>query len=864
MNKVKSIITVLLLCLGVTTVKAQIVGTDAFLFSDGLEIGIHTNGFEGSSALPPFPNHVRGFSPRLGFLSNRLDDGWVNYDGDFFMPGAPECRFGIEVDGVNYWNTSDPFAPASPTPITSLGLSNYQAIGNCRSVDWNGTIAGIDIEMTYKMNIHDYYYTVQVTLTNTNPTDKNDVYFYKSLDPDNNQDIAWGFATQNTIVNQPTEECPKALVTAEDNNGWDSYIGLGALGMDSRVSRGGFYVQSGSDIWNGTGGLVTAMGSSLLSDEAISISHKDETIAAGATSTFEFVVVMDENQITQAIMNLFHFTYEGGPDFETSCSDTSIVWTDDAGTDYVWDGTIDTVYRCTTEPTVLYVEAPGVVISEFNLAWLEEGDTLGTEAYTTIIPGTEPDTAHIICNMWLGGCFGGGTGLHHEYVVITLQSPEIYIDPINDCAEKLALTDIAIIDTAGGTGVPGTFTRYYTYPPTGFYDTGDDLTVGVDSLSNGDTLWVLVGHTETECFDTASVVVNLSEANAGDDNELADLCNTDLFNYDLTLLLSADAHDDGIWEETTMPASGGFDAAMATFSANGVAPGIYTFHYIAGTAPCEPDTAEFKVAVYEPTTAGADAFIDICSAPGVAVDLDTLLSGHDAGGTWASATGLDSFNAGTGVLDASSLSVGMYLFNYTSPASGPCSGDVATITVIISPGPTAYFTFAPGSVFTDDPEVTFANLSTGATSYNWDFGDGSPVISTENPVHNFPGVPYTYNVALTATNDLGCTNTFNADVEVEPITLFFIPNTFTPDGDSYNDTFKPVFESGFDPYNYHLQVYNRYGELLFESYDATKGWDGTYGSQGQIDAGTYTWKIEFKELNSDVRKVYNGHVTILK
>ncbi len=102
MNKVKLILVMLFLCLIGTQVKAQIIGTDAFLFSNGLEVGIHSDGSEGSSALPPFPSHYRGFSSRLGFLANWLDDGWVNYDGDFFMPGAPENRIGIEIDGINY------------------------------------------------------------------------------------------------------------------------------------------------------------------------------------------------------------------------------------------------------------------------------------------------------------------------------------------------------------------------------------------------------------------------------------------------------------------------------------------------------------------------------------------------------------------------------------------------------------------------------------------------------------------------------------------------------------------------------------------------------------------------------------------
>jgi gliding motility-associated-like protein len=83
----------------------------------------------------------------------------------------------------------------------------------------------------------------------------------------------------------------------------------------------------------------------------------------------------------------------------------------------------------------------------------------------------------------------------------------------------------------------------------------------------------------------------------------------------------------------------------------------------------------------------------------------------------------------------------------------------------------------------------------------------------------------------------------------------------------YNQTFKPVFTSGFDPYDYNLFIYNRWGELIFESKDANFGWDGTYGIGGQnlkVQDGAYTWKIEFKTLQSDERKRVTGHVNLLK
>jgi gliding motility-associated-like protein len=78
----------------------------------------------------------------------------------------------------------------------------------------------------------------------------------------------------------------------------------------------------------------------------------------------------------------------------------------------------------------------------------------------------------------------------------------------------------------------------------------------------------------------------------------------------------------------------------------------------------------------------------------------------------------------------------------------------------------------------------------------------------------------------------------------EPL-IYYIPNTFTPDADQFNPTWKPIFTSGFEPYDYHLTIYNRWGELIWESFNPFIGWDGEYGQQFSAQEGTYTWDIVF-------------------
>jgi gliding motility-associated-like protein len=853
MKRTRLAIVALILCLYSSNSSAQIFGTNGFLLSPGVEIGINGNGYEGSSALPPLPNHYRGgaWLNRMGFLANPQNDGWINYDGDFFMPGSPENRFGIEVDGVTYTNSS-----AMASEITSYGLSNYQIIGRCKFMDWDGSAAGIDIHMTYKLDTTDYYYTVQVTLTNTTAVDKSDVYFFKSLDPDNNQDISWGFATLNTNVFQPRSSCPKALVTATDTHDWESYIGLGGLGEEMRVAHGGFFIEDGSDIWNGLGAHDTLMGSNNgLSDDAIAICHKDAMIAAGASTTFEFVVVMDGNQVNEALMNLIYFTYEGGPAITGSCTDTT-VYDEYEGETYESDGTVDTIYRCTYEPTELWVEAPAIVISEYNLAWLEEGEELGDEAYYTVLPGTEAGITHVTCYLTLGACFGGGGGLMNEYVIITRQSPELEVVDDIYCTDPVNLADVVVNDTAM---VPGTVSTYHASAPEAFDDM-DDLWPSAE-ITTGDDVYIMVVDPLTECYDVALIEIEAYLVEAGADNS-TELCDFEGDILDANTLVSPDADPAGYWAEE-IP-SGAFNAITGAFDPAGLTGGEYTLYYIIDGTPCPNDTAEMKLIVNEFPDAGLDATYEICNSPGDEIDLNTLLSGADADGVWSELTGSGQFTL-AGNFNAVDLPAGDYIFEYSVAGDAPCGSDEALFTVTIPDLPVPEFTMSPASVFTDDTEVDFDNTSLHAVNYEWNFGDGSDMTPEENPTHEFPTVAGMYEVTLYAYNELGCVDSTKKLMEVKDIVLFYIPNTFTPDGDNFNDEFKPVFESGFDPYDFHLMIFNRYGQLIFESYNSTVGWKGTYANQsGIVQDGTYTWTVDFKEMNTDRRQKHSGFVTVLK
>lgn len=191
-----------------------------------------------------------------------------------------------------------------------------------------------------------------------------------------------------------------------------------------------------------------------------------------------------------------------------------------------------------------------------------------------------------------------------------------------------------------------------------------------------------------------------------------------------------------------------------------------------------------------------------------------------------------------------------------------CSGS-GTATVDSPPNVVADFYFWEEEFTVLDPRIQFFNSSTGAIIYTWSFGDDLGSSAEESPLFTFPDEPGIHEVELIAYNENNCTDTAFAIIEIKDEIIYYVPNTFTPDDDGFNETFKPIFTSGFEPWDYQLLIFNRWGEVVFESRNAKFGWDGSYGGKKAQD-GTYIWRIEFLETMSDKRHVINGHVNLLK
>ena len=184
--------------------------------------------------------------------------------------------------------------------------------------------------------------------------------------------------------------------------------------------------------------------------------------------------------------------------------------------------------------------------------------------------------------------------------------------------------------------------------------------------------------------------------------------------------------------------------------------------------------------------------------------------------------------------------------------------------VCIYEDPIPGFYVNPNSPSILNPSIEVVDFSENAATYFYDFG-GYGTSSEPQPEITFPiDEEATVIVCQYIVSAEGCTAEYCVPVDIHEEILFYVPNIFTPDGDDYNESFFPVFTSGVDPYDYHLTIFNRYGEIIFESYNFDNGWNGHYGGGGLVKDGVYIWQIEFGEKLTDKKQTHRGHVTVLK
>jgi len=308
-----------------------------------------------------------------------------------------------------------------------------------------------------------------------------------------------------------------------------------------------------------------------------------------------------------------------------------------------------------------------------------------------------------------------------------------------------------------------------------------------------------------------------------------------------------------------------WDNGIGPGQAQNVAPGSTTVYTVTVTDGCETPSASDNLTITVnplPTIDFTPDVTDGC-AP---VTVNFTETGQPAGSQcfWDFGDGNANINCGT--VSNTYNDPGCYDVTLTVISDLGCT-DLLTYPslVCVYPYPNAAFSFGPQPTSVLNTDITFTNQSTGAISYSWEFGTNGILggSAQTDPTFAFPNAnPGTYQVCLTATSDYGCQDSICQLVVIDEEFIVYVPNAFTPDDDNINELFTPVV-IGADPLNYKFMVFNRWGELIFDSQILGQGWDGNHnGMPAQEDV--YVWKLEVVNAMNNEKHAYKGHVTLLK
>ena len=286
-----------------TAMQAQIVGSNAFLQGNFAEVGVNTCGAFASNGAPPAGYVVTGLSG-LNFVADSDMDGWdvgdPAYCGDYAVPGSLVEGWGIEINGISYYNTDQ----GCFTSDISGEIISYSAEGDSVEVIWEGSVAGVTVTQRSVLYADNLYFVTYVTLTNDSGDDFSDVYYRRNIDPDNEQLASGSFTTINTVESNPSLGDPAAIVTAVGET-YGCYLALVANNLFSSASYGNFGTTVGmvSDSYNGLAGYN--LEGTNTADEAIQMSFWIPVLPNGTSTTFAFAYVFSEDAVADALDDTF-------------------------------------------------------------------------------------------------------------------------------------------------------------------------------------------------------------------------------------------------------------------------------------------------------------------------------------------------------------------------------------------------------------------------------------------------------------------------------------------------------------------------------------------------------------------------------
>ncbi len=223
---------------------------------------------------------------------------------------------------------------------------------------------------------------------------------------------------------------------------------------------------------------------------------------------------------------------------------------------------------------------------------------------------------------------------------------------------------------------------------------------------------------------------------------------------------------------------------------------------------------------------------------------------------------------------------GIYTAQFVATSADGCTNALDVPQLIqVHPTPVANFESTPfiGTPVDIDPlndTWTFESTSVGASIWNWNFGDGG-VGSGPEVSHTFAGAGL-FTVTLTAANEFGCTDQRQDVVVLDQLLQVFVPNAFTPPSmqsqatgtgsRGLNDAFRPVFSDRDLVAEYEFTIINRWGNVVFHSFDPDEYWVGDAVRDGShyAEDDVYVWRLYYQPTYEDIGIEEVGHVTLIR
>ena len=287
-----------------TELDAELVNGNVFLYGDNIEVGIASNGAFGSEVASP-RGEMQG--KKLGYISDPSKNNFNNgYHGDFFLPQVPEEGWGIYLDGKAYNNNRNQQWSGINGSIISTNKTNTTATTTWQSkkpLEGDGgkdQLDGLQVTQIFRIYKVGLAVIVDVALKNTTSHLMQNVYYMRTVDPDNNAEQSSAsnpYSTTNTIMHQGNEKGGAVVVARQSTTSQasnlvsktiPSLLGLYGQGENSRVAQGGTddvnfpYYRNPKDVYNG----VQSVGETKTEDSPIAIAFKFDNIFPGQTVKF--------------------------------------------------------------------------------------------------------------------------------------------------------------------------------------------------------------------------------------------------------------------------------------------------------------------------------------------------------------------------------------------------------------------------------------------------------------------------------------------------------------------------------------------------------------------------------------------------